>query len=114
MVKETLIQAAPAFTQVKEIEREIPLSYGLFQDYPNPFNPCTKISFTLPKQKYVILEIYNAIGQKVKTLLNAPEPAGYHDIEFNGQNLSSSIYFYRFQAGKFNQVKKMIILSKFH
>jgi hypothetical protein len=55
-------------------------------------------------------KIYNIIGQKIQTLLNKPMPAGYHEVEFNGQNLSSGIYLYRIEAGEWHDVKKMILL----
>jgi hypothetical protein len=85
-------------------------SYFLSHNYPNPFNPSTTIEFDLPKSTYVRIEIYNAAGQKVQTLLNEKMSAGSHQVEFNAQNLSSGVYFYRIEAGEFVDVKKMILL----
>ncbi len=84
--------------------------FHLSQNYPNPFNPSTKISFTLPKLEKAKIEIYNTLGQKIKTLLNQQMKAGQHILEFNGQNLSSGIYFYRIEAGEYMDVKKMVLL----
>lgn len=88
----------------------IPTPFRLFQNYPNPFNPSTKIEYFIPISDNVSLEIYNTLGQKIKTLLNKYMPAGYHVIEFNAQNLPSGVYFCRIKAGEFQDEKKMILL----
>ena len=83
----------------------------LFQNYPNPFNPSTTITFTLPSQESVIITIYNVLGEKIETLLNKRIPAGIHKVEFDARNISNGIYFYQIQAGKFQDVKKMILFK---
>jgi hypothetical protein len=88
----------------------VPTTYSLSQNHPNPFNPSTKITFTLPKPEHVILAVYNTLGQKVATLLNTKMNVGSHDVQFNASTLPSGIYFYRIQAGEFSQVKKMVLL----
>jgi N-acetylneuraminic acid mutarotase len=99
-------------TSVQDLYSErIPTEFLLHQNYPNPFNPSTNIKFALPKQETVKIEVYSIIGQKIETLLNKPMPAGYHEVEFNGQNLSSGVYFYRIETGEFQDVKKMILLK---
>lgn len=85
--------------------------YKLLQNYPNPFNPITKIRFDLPKSEKVVLKIYNVLGQEVETLLQNQIPAGYHEIEFNAQNLSTGIYFFKIEAGEFHDLKKMILIK---
>ena len=85
--------------------------FSLSQNYPNPFNPSTKINFALPKDDKVEIEVYNTLGQRVEILLNQHMKAGYHEVEFNAQHLSSSIYYYRIKAGEFQNVKKMILLK---
>jgi len=87
-----------------------PRSYHLTQNYPNPFNPSTKIKYSLPKPENVKIEVYNTIGQKIKTLLNKQMPAGYHEVIFTAENLPSDVYFYRIIAGDFQDVKKMVLL----
>ncbi len=91
-------------------EEQLPGAFMLYQNYPNPFNPSTKIKFVLVQPDIVLLEIFNTLGQKIATLLNKPMPAGNHEVEFNGQNLPRGIYYYRFQAGEFQHVKKMVLI----
>jgi hypothetical protein len=98
-------------TAIEETEYRIPRVFALEQNYPNPFNPSTKIEYSLPKPETVKIEVYNIIGQKIQTLLNKPMPAGYHEVEFNGQSLSSGIYLYRIEAGSWQDVKKMVLLK---
>ncbi len=93
-----------------------PLKFTLEQNQPNPFNPTTLISFTLPENSQVQLNIYNLLGQKVTTLINRTMSAGNHQVKFNASNLSSGTYFYELSAknekGKlYKSVKKMILLK---
>jgi hypothetical protein len=100
------------FDQTTNIKKklEAPIKYFLSQNYPNPFNPNTVISWQLAVSSHVKLSIYNIIGQKIETLLNKPMTAGYHEVEFNGENLSSGVYLYRIEAGAWQDVKKMVLL----
>jgi len=86
------------------------LLYQLFQNYPNPFNSSTQIKFYLPYTNYISIEVYNTLGKRIKTLLKEKLNAGYHEVVFNTQDISSGIYFYRIQAGEFQDVKKMILI----
>ncbi len=97
---------------ISSIEKHftLPTEHTLDQNYPNPFNPSTKIKFSLPKQEIVTLEVFNTLGQKIETLLDQHMKAGRHEVEFNAQHLSSGIYFYRIEAGEFQDVKKKILL----
>ena len=88
-----------------------PVRYTLSQNYPNPFNPSTTIEFSLPTSEDVQIEIYNIAGQKIETLLNERMPAGDHKMEYNARNLASGIYFYKIQAGHFQDVKKMVLIK---
>ncbi len=102
------------FDIVSDIEGEsqnIPQQFVLEQNYPNPFNPLTVISYQLPEPSDVTLDIFNIVGQKVATLISARKAAGNHIIEFNAKNLSSGIYYYRIEAGDFQDVKKMILIK---
>jgi predicted GH43/DUF377 family glycosyl hydrolase len=96
---------------IENQKSSIPQNYTLSQNHPNPFNPSTKIKFDLPKPETVTIEIYSIIGQKIETLLNKPMPAGYHEVTFDGQNLSSGIYLYRIEAGAWYDVKKMVLIK---
>jgi hypothetical protein len=84
--------------------------FNLYKNYPNPFNPSTTIEFDLPKSSNVKIEVYNIAGQKIQTLLNKKMSAGSHKVDFNAENLSSGVYFYKIEAGEFQDVKKMILL----
>jgi hypothetical protein len=86
-------------------------TYSLSQNYPNPFNPTTTISYTLPKAGKVSIDIFNMIGQKVATLVNANQTAGIHTVAFDGANLTSGVYFYRLQAGNYTTMRKMVLMK---
>ena len=92
-------------TDVKK-PNEINKPFILSQNYPNPFNPSTTISFSIPKTSLVKLIIYDALGRKIKTLLNEVKASGIHKIEFNAEEFSSGVYFYSIQAGSFTETKK--------
>ena len=97
-------------SSIQSMDLTIPKEMKLEQNFPNPFNPSTRISFTLPKPGEVKIEIYNTLGQRVEILVNQYMLAGNHEVEFNAQNLSSGIYFYSIEAGEFHDVKKMILI----
>jgi hypothetical protein len=88
-----------------------PARYALEQNYPNPFNPTTVIEFRLPAAGNVSLKVYNVLGQVVQTLAEGMHPAGSYSVRFDGQSLSSGVYFYRLQTGSFVQVHKMMLLK---
>jgi len=89
----------------------IPDDYLLCQNYPNPFNPYTEIKYSLSKNGYTKLEIYNMVGQSVRSLVNEYQNAGNYQIIFNANNLPSGIYFYRLLSGAYTQTKKMVLLK---
>lgn len=89
----------------------IPDRYELLQNYPNPFNPTTKIEYALPEDGVVNLTVYNIIGQVVKEIVNEYRRAGYYEVMFNANNLSSGLYIYRITSGKFNTTKKMLLIK---
>ncbi|MCR4280018.1 MAG: T9SS type A sorting domain-containing protein [Candidatus Komeilibacteria bacterium] len=97
------------FEYSKSVEVDIVGDYGLSQNYPNPFNPNTVIEYSLPVETTVDLAVYNIIGQKVKTLQQGIIPAGFHKVEFGGNDLSSGVYIYRLKAGEYIQTRKMIL-----
>ena len=89
----------------------IPTEFALLQNYPNPFNPSTTISYNLPKQAMVEISVFNALGEKVATLVNELKEAGRYDVELNAAGYSSGIYFYQIKANDFVSVKKMILMK---
>lgn len=93
-----------------------PTVFSLAQNYPNPFNPKTMIRFALPKDSWVKLDVYNILGQKVKTLVDEKLAAGVKEVEWDGKDskgleVASGIYFYRIKADNFSDVKKMVMLK---
>mgnify|MGYP000321372828 CR=1 FL=1 len=90
---------------------EVPTSFSLEQNFPNPFNPTTTIQYSIPFSEKVSLKIFNLLGEEVKTLADEFQEAGKYSVQFNANNLPSGIYFYRLQAGSFVQTKKMILLK---
>lgn len=83
----------------------------LFQNYPNPFNPNTTIEYNILKQSYVTIKIYDLLGREIKTLLNEEKEAGNYEVQFNGSDIASGVYFYRLTAGEFNQTKKLVLMK---
>ena len=86
--------------------------FSLNQNYPNPFNPSTMISYQLPITNFVELSIFNSLGQKVTTLVNAKQPAGTYNVEWNASGFASGIYYYRLHTNAgFVQTKKLVLLK---
>ncbi len=90
---------------------EIADKFSLSQNFPNPFNPATKIKFSLPKADYVRLKVYDITGSEVAVLVNKNMPKGEYTYEFDGANLPSGIYFYTLRTEKFTSTKKMILVK---
>jgi hypothetical protein len=98
------------------ITAKIPKTYEIYQNYPNPFNPVTNIRYGLPRLSQVKIEIFNILGQKVRTLVNEQKEAGYYTAIWSGRNdydakVGSGIYIYRIQAGDFVRVKRMVLMK---
>ncbi len=96
---------------ISQISATVPKNYELNQNYPNPFNPLTKIKFGLPENDFVNLTVYDVTGRAVATLINMKMEKGYYEYDFDGNNISSGVYFYRMNTSKFSDVKKMILLK---
>jgi len=90
--------------------KNIPQGFVMSQNYPNPFNPNTTIEFSIPKTEYVMLKIYNLLGQEVASLVSEKLKAGSYNYSWNAGSLASGVYIYKIQAGAFQEVKKMILL----
>ena len=89
----------------------IPKEFTLLQNYPNPFNPSTIIKYNLPKPQMVSLRVYNFLGQEVATIVNTLQNAGYYEVNFNANHLSSGVYFYKLKTENFNSVHKMLLIK---
>lgn len=100
------------FTYSNTVEvNALPTVFELEQNFPNPFNPTTNITFSLPEAQNVSLKIFNMLGQEVVTLVNEFRNAGVYEVSFDAANLPSGTYFYSISAGNFNSVKKMLLLK---
>ncbi|KAB2908152.1 MAG: immune inhibitor A [Ignavibacteriales bacterium] len=94
-----------------EVENTLPKEYTLYQNHPNPFNPETVIKYSLPVGGLVVLNLYNALGEKVAELVNGYQQPGDHSVKFNAAGLTSGIYLYELKAGNFSSAKKMILMK---
>lgn len=99
-----------------DLTQDLPREVTLHENYPNPFNPSTTISFDLPERADVHLSVYDAMGRRVSTLASGSFDAGTHDVSWNGTDaagapVASGIYFYRFEAGTLSTTKQMILLK---
>ncbi len=95
----------------EEESEKLPEKYALTQNYPNPFNPNTTLEFALPKSEWVTLKVFNILGQQVTTLVSEKLNAGIHKYYWKAEKMPSGIYYCRMKAGKFEQVRKMILLK---
>lgn len=112
------ITVSPSATTLKvspagqSLAADTPDEFALAPSYPNPFNPSTTIQYTLPQQVQVQLEVYNMVGQRVRTLLaGQQQEAGTHAVRFDASALSSGVYFVRLQAGSFQQIQKITLIK---
>jgi len=99
------------YSNIIEVNAGVPKTFALEQNYPNPFNPSTAISYQLPVAGNVSLKVFDMLGKEVATLVNARQEAGAYTVNFNANNLSSGVYFYRLQAGNFVQTRKMMLVK---
>jgi len=104
-----LVKLEPDITSVEK--NLITKNYNLSQNYPNPFNPNTIIRWQQPETGLATLKIYDVLGREVTTLVNEELSAGEYKVEFNGNGLTSGIYFYKLKSGSFVETKKMILLK---
>jgi hypothetical protein len=102
--------------QVSIIDETLPITYNLYNAYPNPFNPVTTLQYELPEDAMVNITIYDMMGRVVNTLINGSQTAGYKSIQWNATNdegkpASAGLYLYTIQAGDYTQTKKMVLLK---
>jgi len=97
-------------TDVKNESSGFPGEYSLLLNYPNPFNPSTRITYNLKEASEVQLKIFNVLGNEVATIVNELRSAGMHEVTWNAENLSSGVYFYQLRAGSFIETRKMVLL----
>jgi len=88
----------------------IPGTHRLLQNYPNPINPTTTITYELPKSSHVRVSVYDILGREVSVLVNERRDAGVHEVKFDGSGLSSGVYLYRLTAGSFVETRKLVLV----
>ncbi len=107
-----LLRLNPEATDIFDSRiEEIPAVFQLKQNFPNPFNPLTKIEFILPQAGDVELSVFNVAGQKIQTLIKGKRSAGLHRVHFKVQNLASGVYLYRLETNDYQSTKKMLLLK---
>ncbi|MCW9066782.1 MAG: T9SS type A sorting domain-containing protein, partial [Ignavibacteriaceae bacterium] len=89
----------------------IPSDFVLIQNYPNPFNPSTRIYFGVPEPTFVVIVVYDMLGNELEKLVSDKKDAGYYEVSFDASKYNSGIYFYRIQSGDFVETKKMVLMK---
>lgn len=98
-------------TPTEVVQAKAPTKFQLMNNYPNPFNPTTVISYQLPVTSHVTLRVYDVLGREVAALVSENETAGYKSVTFDASKLPSGVYLYQLQAGNFASVKKMLLIK---
>jgi hypothetical protein len=100
-----------SYSNIVEVDLELPTQLTLEQNYPNPFNPSTKIKYQIPDLSFISIKVYDVLGNEVSILVSEEKIVGRYEVEFNAITLPSGIYFYRLQAGSFVETKKMVLMK---
>ena len=98
-----------SLSSVEEEKSTLTELFELYQNYPNPFNPVTKIKYEIPQSANASLKVYDVLGNEIVTLINEEKPAGSYQIEFDGVDLPSGIYFYQLKSNSYINTKKMVL-----
>ncbi|MDQ3020950.1 MAG: SBBP repeat-containing protein [Bacteroidota bacterium] len=96
---------------ITQISSNVPDRFSLSQNYPNPFNPATVISYQLTVSNYTTLKVFDILGNEVTVLVNEKQNAGTYEVDFDGSNFPSGVYFYKLTTGNFSQTKKMNLIK---
>ncbi len=96
---------------VSQISSIVPDGYRLSQNFPNPFNPATKIRFAVPQREFVSLKVYDALGREIETLTEGISEAGEFEVTFNAGNISGGVYFYQLRTEKYSETKKLLLIK---
>jgi len=109
-VKQTDYDGSFEYSNVAEADVK-PESFTLFQNCPNSFNPLTTIRYSLAEDCNVILKVYDMLGNEVVSLVNNQQKVGSYEVEFDGSNFSSGIYYYQLNAGSYPEIKKLVLMK---
>jgi hypothetical protein len=110
-VQFVMIESGSNVVSVGNEKQPVVDRFALHQNYPNPFNPSTTFSFSLPSKSFVTVKVFDLIGREVATIVNEELQAGNYSRQWVAEGLSNGVYFYRLQAGKFVETKKLILLK---
>lgn len=95
----------------EEVRKLFPNEYILYDNFPNPFNPNSKIKYSIPQTSNVVIKVFDVLGNEIETLVNDEKTSGTYEITWYAGNLQSGVYFYRLQAGDFIETKKMVLMK---
>ncbi len=98
-------------TGVRTAENNTPVNFNLDQNFPNPFNPTTVISYSIPAGGQTVLTVYDMLGRDVRRLVDEHQNAGNYSVTFDGSRLTSGVYFYRLQSGSFSRTRKLMLMK---
>jgi len=110
-LKQVDLDGSFSYSNEINVDNNMVSSYQLEQNYPNPFNPSTKIKFNIPMTEKVRIEVLNAVGNKVATLMDEVKEAGSHEIQLNAENWATGVYYYKISVGNFSATKKMLLIK---
>lgn len=110
-LKQLDLNGSYTYSDIIKVDLNQPAKFVLKQNFPNPFNSGTKIKFAIPKDSFVTLSIFNAVGELISTLVSKQMRAGFYEYEYDGSNIPSGVYFYKIKAGDYTDTKKMIYLK---
>lgn len=100
-----------SITNISEVIEKLPADFYISQNYPNPFNPITNINFEVPVEGRVELKVFDQLGREVKNLVDEFKSPGKYNIEFNGSNIASGVYFYQLKGNGFQKTRKMVLMK---
>ncbi|MBI5403263.1 MAG: T9SS type A sorting domain-containing protein [Ignavibacteriae bacterium] len=95
---------------IQNITSSIPNYFSLSQNYPNPFNPATNIKYQIANNKFISLKVFDILGKEIESLVNEKQSAGTYEVNWNGSQYPSGVYFYRLVTDGFTDTKKMILI----
>lgn len=98
-------------TGIDELRYNTPTEYALYQNFPNPFNPTTRIYYSVPKESQVTIKLYNTLGEEIRTLVNETKTVGNYWIDFNASELRSGVYLYQMVTNIFRKTFKMVLIK---
>ena len=99
-----------SFVDEEQIDA-IPTEFSLSNNFPNPFNPSTKIKYSIPQSSKVVIKVFDILGNEIETLVNEDKPGGTYEVTWYAENLPSGVYFYQLKAGTYVQTRKMLLLK---